>query len=211
MAMECFPWAPAQSQCGKPLCMGSHRIKAERPSVPTQAPKQDRRGIWRDYQPDSDDYDPRSAPLLPPPEDEHKDIRRQAAALRGRIKRGGPEKVLTHYKMVLQDLESSMAPAWPRKALASHKRTPSSQSALTESTQFPGEEMDEVDDLLDDTEDEMEIPEEALEVAVARSFAKKALPSETHRRRPIPVYQVYQAQTMTASSKEAKPLIFQPL
>ena len=93
--------------------------QAERPSVPTQAPKQDRRGIWRDYQPDSrvairavcwwvmgvdvflscvsrasaccqthepeqrnhisgDDYDPRSAPLLPPPEDEHKDIRRQA-------------------------------------------------------------------------------------------------------------------------------------
>ena len=61
--------------------------------------KQDRRGAWRFYNPDSflactkscnelccgcrfreagDDYDPRAAPLLPPAEDECQEIRRQA-------------------------------------------------------------------------------------------------------------------------------------
>ncbi|CAE7807166.1 mdtG [Symbiodinium necroappetens] len=68
-------------------------------------------------------------------------------------------------------------PTWPRKALAGHKRSPSTTSTLTESTQMPDEEMDEVDDLLEDSDDDLEIPEEALEVAVAQSFAKKALPS----------------------------------
>ncbi|OLP86018.1 hypothetical protein AK812_SmicGene32914 [Symbiodinium microadriaticum] len=213
-AMEWFPWASMHAQCGKPLCMDTHRVEAVGPSLVTQLPKQDRRGVWRDYNPDSDDYDPRSAPLLPPPEDPHKEIRRQASALRGRIKRGGSEKVLAHYKMVLEELERSMAPVptWPRKALAGHKRSPSTTSTLTESTQMPDEEMDEVDDLLEDSDD-LEIPEEALEVAVAQSFAKKALPSGMRPRRPIPVYQVCQApqRASRAPAKEADPLIFQPL
>mmetsp|Transcript_140536 Transcript_140536/g.199214 ORF Transcript_140536/g.199214 Transcript_140536/m.199214 type:complete len:214 (-) Transcript_140536:62-703(-) len=213
--MEWFPWASVHAQCGKPLCMDTHRVEAVGPSLVTQLPKQDRRGVWRDYNPDSDDYDPRSVPLLPPPEDPHKEIRRQASALRGRIKRGGSEKVLAHYKMVLEELERSMAPVptWPRKAIAGHKRSPSTQSTLTESTQMPDEEMDEVDDLLEDSDDDLEIPEEALEVAVALSFAKKALPSGTRPRRPIPVYQVCQApqRASRAPAKEADPLIFQPL
>ncbi|CAE7873596.1 TTC28 [Symbiodinium sp. KB8] len=50
------------------------------------------------------------------------------------------------------------------------------EEAVRRSTQMPDEEMDEVDDLLEDSDD-LEIPEEALEVAVAQSFAKKALPS----------------------------------
>mmetsp|Transcript_47035 Transcript_47035/g.87949 ORF Transcript_47035/g.87949 Transcript_47035/m.87949 type:complete len:217 (-) Transcript_47035:49-699(-) len=216
--MEFCSWAQ-NVHCGKQqssafstvMVQAAETVAAPPPSAPV-----DRRGVWRDYDPDSDDYDPRSAPMLPPPEDKFAQVRRQAACLRSRIKRGGPEHVLLGYRRVLEELESSMLPPI-RKVIACHKRTPSSQSASTESTSAPDDEMivdsdiEEVEEMLHDGADD-EIPEEAPAVADARRFTKKTLPGDV-KRRPIPLYRVYTGARApsTAAPVAAAPLAFAAL
>ena len=50
-----------------------------------------------------DDYDVRTAPLLPPPADQTRLARKQLAALRGRIQKGGKPEVLAHYRKVAEE------------------------------------------------------------------------------------------------------------
>eukprot|EP00913_Durusdinium_trenchii_P000702 g654.t1 len=76
----------------------------------------DRRGEWKDYDPDRDDYDPCTAVLLPPPADANELFRRQDRSRAGghgngrRIRKGGKEKVLAHYLKVVEEMERSMNP-----------------------------------------------------------------------------------------------------
>eukprot|EP00435_Cladocopium_sp_Y103_P016123 s3021_g4.t1 len=127
----------------------------------------DRRGEWKDYDPDSDTYDPCTAPILPPPADANKPLRRQVAALRSRINKGGNESVLAHYRKVVEDLELSMS----AKKEFCHKRTTS--AASTAVPEGPEVEDIEEDDL--DIEECLEIP---LEASVEKTgvFHKKSLP-----------------------------------
>ncbi|CAL1135253.1 unnamed protein product [Cladocopium goreaui] len=122
----------------------------------------DRRGEWKHYDPDSDTYDPCTAPILPPPADANKPLRRQVAALRSRINKGGNENVLAHYRKVVQDLEMSMS----TKKEFCHKRTTSAAS-----TAVP--EGPEVEDL----EEFLEIPLEASVEKTGEVFlSKKSMP-----------------------------------
>ena len=128
--------------------MGNLGLRSiERPPQ-VAAAEEDRRGEWKDYDPDrvsaagqlwwlpktcscsscalcrrllqekwrtdglfdgskalrssGDDYDVRTAPLLPPPADRLRLARRQLAALRGRIQKGGKPEVLAHYRKVAE-------------------------------------------------------------------------------------------------------------
>lgn len=134
---------------------------------PVQA---DRRGEWKEYDPDSDTYDPCTAPVLPPPVDANKQLRRQVACLRSRIQKGGNQKVLIHYSKVIEELEQSMLGT---KKEFCHKRTTS--AASTAAPEGP-----EVAELEEDTDDE-EIPEIPLELVESyvdktKIITKKALP-----------------------------------
>ena len=58
------------------------------------------KSVWM---PSGDTYDPCTAPVLPAPVDANKQLRRQVACLRSRINKGGNEKVLVHYRKVVED------------------------------------------------------------------------------------------------------------
>ena len=58
------------------------------------------------YNPDLDDYDIRSAPLLPPTQSPEEIRSKQATALRRRIARGGSWMVVAHYQRVVFEMEN---------------------------------------------------------------------------------------------------------
>eukprot|EP00930_Biecheleria_cincta_P063293 TRINITY_DN48819_c0_g1_i1.p1 TRINITY_DN48819_c0_g1~~TRINITY_DN48819_c0_g1_i1.p1 ORF type:complete len:197 (+),score=38.33 TRINITY_DN48819_c0_g1_i1:185-775(+) len=62
---------------------------------------------WADYDPNTDDYDVTTAPLLPALEAPDDTILKQVSALRGRIRRGGDACVLQHYQRVIQELHQA--------------------------------------------------------------------------------------------------------
>eukprot|EP00931_Biecheleriopsis_adriatica_P075723 TRINITY_DN4951_c0_g1_i2.p1 TRINITY_DN4951_c0_g1~~TRINITY_DN4951_c0_g1_i2.p1 ORF type:complete len:263 (+),score=44.73 TRINITY_DN4951_c0_g1_i2:94-882(+) len=119
------------------------------------------------YNPDEDDYDVRTAPCLPAEKDEIDTIcvKKQIAALRSRISKGGDPQVLSHYFKVIGELESSLSgsvqPATGTKVVwvsSGHKRNLSQLSTVTTgSTHVPDEE-DLLSDLEDMIPDEMSMP-----------------------------------------------------
>lgn len=111
---------------------------------------------WAGYNPDTDDYDVRTAPILPPPEDDPFESK-QLAQLKSRTRKGGDVDVIGHYLKIIQEMEASIAkkdglggkaslavPVWR----PTHKRTHSAQSNA--STSVP-----------DDNDELLELPEEA--------------------------------------------------
>ncbi|CAJ1364659.1 unnamed protein product, partial [Effrenium voratum] len=106
--MQCFTCTSTVS--GMPI-----KISAKTPSqpepLPTKNDKNDRRGEWRDYDADFDDYDPRTAPLAPPPVDKNALLRRQALHLRSRAARVDTcPAILQHYVEVAEELEAAARP-----------------------------------------------------------------------------------------------------
>eukprot|EP00930_Biecheleria_cincta_P099402 TRINITY_DN91027_c0_g1_i1.p1 TRINITY_DN91027_c0_g1~~TRINITY_DN91027_c0_g1_i1.p1 ORF type:complete len:284 (-),score=31.31 TRINITY_DN91027_c0_g1_i1:197-1048(-) len=100
---------------------------------------------WADYNPDKDDYDVRTTPLLPAATLTDETTRKQISALKGRIRNGGDCCVISHYLKVVGQLEASISrqgicsakleiPAWRKLG---HARTPSSRSVASESTCCP--------------------------------------------------------------------------
>ena len=72
------------------------------------------------YNPDADDYDMRSAPLLPPTQSSQDIESKQVTALRRRIARGGSSFVITHYRQVVAEMEGE-----PKMKDAEFKEFPS--------------------------------------------------------------------------------------
>jgi len=107
------------------------------------------------YNPDTDDYDPCTAPVLPPLPSEVEDelTRKQIAALRSRISQGGTSAVLEHYRRLVSELEQSRRGVTPVQSVSKpelhtqvswqqvgawHKRVDSCSSDL--STRYPDDE-----------------------------------------------------------------------
>ncbi|CAJ1345858.1 unnamed protein product [Effrenium voratum] len=68
-----------------------------------------RPAVHKRYNPDKDDYDPRTAPVLP--YDPFKDLRakkRQLLALQSRVKRGGDDTTLAGYKAVAKEVQAEV-------------------------------------------------------------------------------------------------------
>ncbi|CAJ1383790.1 unnamed protein product, partial [Effrenium voratum] len=170
--MQCFTCTSTVS--GMPI-----KISAKTPSqpepLPTKNDKNDRRGEWRDYDADFDDYDPRTAPLAPPPVDKNALLRRQALHLRSRAARVDTcPAILQHYVAVAEELEAAARP-WKE---FKHRRTASAQSTV--STVVPE------DNISDSEEEEDEVPQEVRGCTDIRQFAKKALPGLPCSRTSMP-------------------------
>lgn len=98
---------------------------------------------WANYNADLDDYDVRTAHIRPwVPQCEDAMTRKQIAALRGRIQKGGAPLILKHYIKVIQELEHDLSQPNAQRALPvplqlvdladlSHKRTGSSASGIS--------------------------------------------------------------------------------
>eukprot|EP00931_Biecheleriopsis_adriatica_P032485 TRINITY_DN18957_c0_g1_i1.p1 TRINITY_DN18957_c0_g1~~TRINITY_DN18957_c0_g1_i1.p1 ORF type:complete len:168 (+),score=25.01 TRINITY_DN18957_c0_g1_i1:110-613(+) len=91
------------------LTIESQGCLTEVQEPPALRRREDSRTAWRKYNPDSDPYDVRTAPIKPLSESEADEIAaKQIAALRRRIAMGGEESVLLHYETVVNELEASM-------------------------------------------------------------------------------------------------------
>eukprot|EP00928_Gymnodinium_smaydae_P019420 TRINITY_DN17446_c0_g3_i1.p1 TRINITY_DN17446_c0_g3~~TRINITY_DN17446_c0_g3_i1.p1 ORF type:complete len:276 (+),score=40.45 TRINITY_DN17446_c0_g3_i1:32-859(+) len=105
------------------------------------------------YDPDTDDYDCRTAArvVCPAAESVETITRRQIAALRRRIDRGGDAFIIEHYRRVVSEMQESLGdavkcflkqrlPSRPRLKLAEHKRVASNgsdDSCASASTRCP--------------------------------------------------------------------------
>lgn len=78
--------------------------------------REDSRAEWADYNPNSDDYDVTTAPLLPASEAPDATILKQISALQGRIRNGGDACVLQHYQRVIQELQQALPLVAPPRA-----------------------------------------------------------------------------------------------
>jgi hypothetical protein len=144
-------FAPHEIQCIDRACNdsvttcqileGSASVRKSLPGV-----SQDDIDPWADYDPDTDEYDVRTAPILPAALLQHEVTRKQISALQGRISKGGNSCVINHYLKVVEELEASISglgmcsekleiPSWRTKI--GHARSPSSTSAASESTCCP--------------------------------------------------------------------------
>jgi hypothetical protein len=137
------------------------------------------------YDPDLDDYDVRTAPVLPPVSTELEDDwkQRQIRALEGRIAKGGDVVVLSHYCKVVSELKAS---CMQKRKKYCHMRNSSSSSTCTVSTVFPDDAADlDISDAEDEEEDldaEVAIPqEESTGVMVQTSAAVTRTTLESKR------------------------------
>lgn len=149
-------FAPHEIQCIEHACNDSvttcqvlEGSASERKRLPGVT--QDDIDPWTDYNPDTDEYDVRTAHLLPAATLQDEVTRKQILALQGRISKGGDSCVINHYLKVVGDLEALISglgmckekfeiPSWRRKV--GHARTPSSTSAASESTCCPHDYQD---------------------------------------------------------------------
>lgn len=135
------------------------------PSCPASSPS------TKAYDPDLDDYDMRTAPVLPPTpaqlEDEWK--QRQIRALEGRIAKGGDEAVLNHYRKVVSELR---APCIQKRKLC-HVRNSSTSSTCTMSTVFPEDAADLEFDGAEEEEEHEEVEEFDVEAAIPQEESSR--------------------------------------
>mmetsp|Transcript_12629 Transcript_12629/g.28886 ORF Transcript_12629/g.28886 Transcript_12629/m.28886 type:complete len:210 (-) Transcript_12629:97-726(-) len=169
------------------LFPGPQRRKWARPTTRTRAPVQSETCFeWQNYDPDSDTYDPRTAPCLP--EAAHASAfevtRRQVLALRKRIAMGGREEVLAHYRTVLKGLEESLLKMFMEEQESmklvrdskptKHCCTRSTSSTSTESTPLVYKDSDEdVDDWVG--VESRDLPEKAIPVSGATTCASSLM------------------------------------
>lgn len=90
----------------------------------------DSQSEWVEYDPDADDYDVTTAPLLPAKEASEAIVLKQIAALQGRILRGGDPCVLRHYQATIHDMRHAL----PLKA-------PLHAADLRQVSKYPGSEI----------------------------------------------------------------------
>lgn len=144
------------------------------PSSPSLSPSREA------YDPDSDDYDVRTAPVLPPTpgqlEDEWK--QKQIRALEGRIAKGGDEAVLNHYRKVVSELR---APCIQKRKLG-HMRNSSTSSTCTTSTVVPEDAADlESADSDEEEPEDFEVEEEPSGVTLQTSAVQMRTTLESKR------------------------------
>lgn len=148
-------WAPYEMQCIERACkdvVTACQMLEGRPNERKRLPgvSQDDIDPWADYNPDMDDYDVRTAHLLPAVTLQDEVIRNQISALQVRISKGGDCCVIRHYMKVVGELEASISgpgmckekleiPSWRK---IGHVRTLSSRSAASESTCCPHDDQD---------------------------------------------------------------------
>eukprot|EP00931_Biecheleriopsis_adriatica_P116684 TRINITY_DN92293_c0_g1_i1.p1 TRINITY_DN92293_c0_g1~~TRINITY_DN92293_c0_g1_i1.p1 ORF type:complete len:176 (+),score=30.43 TRINITY_DN92293_c0_g1_i1:112-639(+) len=111
--MSCFSLAWAVKMGVKSCKSSKYTITVQGCRAEVQEPvlrrREDPHSEWTDYNPDTDPYDVRTAPIEPPCESAADKIAsKQIAALRSRISKGGDESVLRHYETVLYELEGSL-------------------------------------------------------------------------------------------------------
>lgn len=121
------------------------------PSCPSSSPS------TKAYDPDLDDYDMCTAPVLSPVSTELEDEwkHRQIRALEGRIEKGGDIVVLSHYCNIVSELKASCI---QKRKKHGHMRNFSTSSTCTVSTVFP-EDAADLD--IPDAEDEEDFDVEA--------------------------------------------------
>lgn len=129
------------------------------------------------YDPDSDDYDLRTAPVLPPKENIEDLTQKQIVALCKRIAKGGDPAVLSHYRRLVMELQQShgIAAAGYHHPVLSHKRMASNTSDISNaSTCYPH------DKEASDAEDELSHEEVTPPVIRKCQPFKTAFPAYTH-------------------------------
>jgi len=89
--------------------------------------------VWANYNPATDDYDVRTAPLLPAPEAPEEQLLKQMSALQIRISRGGHAEVLEHYRHVVSDLQQQLRKL-PRVSSHSSQLSTSDESGSSDSS-----------------------------------------------------------------------------
>jgi len=179
--MHCFPWPKLSASKAKAVlpCKGTISTVPSTPESRGEL-RDDPDNEWAGYNPDTDDYDMCTAPVLPPVAGNIIE-RRQIAQLKSRIAKGGDLNVMSHYGKVVHDMEASLAnpssfckvnitlPTWKPSG---HTRTPSSQStatSATDSTCIPND-LDEALEMADDIipQDRPQPPKRAALVVTAQ-------------------------------------------